>query len=66
MGLQADRADTVFYYKKNTYHIEFKTPTGRQSINQKRWEERIKQQGFAYYIIRSKENFIKIIESILA
>ena len=50
------------------YHslcIEFKTPKGRQSENQKVFQEQVEQHGNKYIIVRSVEDFIKEIKNYL-
>jgi len=44
------------------YFIEVKTPKGRQSPKQKTFQKHIEQMGMEYYIVRSLEDFKKIIE----
>lgn len=66
MGLQPGRSDLVFYYKNKAYMIELKTLKGRQSDEQKNWEAQITAQGFVYHLIRTEEEFKKIITTILS
>lgn len=65
MGLQTGRADMVFYYNRTAYHIEFKLPDGRQTPVQKKWQKIIEEAGYKYYIIRSEEEFQKLIRVII-
>jgi ATP-dependent exoDNAse (exonuclease V) beta subunit len=65
MGLIAGVSDTIFLWNGNTYLIEFKTDTGRQSKAQKAWQEKVGSQGFQYYIIRSVNEFKNLIREIL-
>ena len=65
MGLQAGRADMVFYYNGKATMIELKTPDGSQTPAQKKWEGLIREQGFDYYIIRSEEEFKALIQKII-
>lgn len=65
MGLQKGRADMVMYINATAYMIEFKTPTGTQQGAQKKWEALIKENGFAYYIVRTLEEFKILIKKIL-
>lgn len=44
-----------------TVYIEMKTKTGRQSKEQKRFEQIVKSLGFNYYIARNKEQFKAIV-----
>lgn len=45
--------------------IEMKTAKGRQSYNQKRYEEYITSRGCKYVICRSRDEFIYEIENYL-
>lgn len=47
LTLYADKGKTVF--------IEIKTPTGRQSQQQKRFQRAVENLGYEYIIIRSLE-----------
>jgi hypothetical protein len=44
-----------------TCWIEWKTPTGRQSEDQKRFEKLCRSLGHEYVIVRSEEEFLKVI-----
>lgn len=65
MGLQKGRSDMVFYYKGTATMIEMKTGSGRQTPDQKKWQEVIESAGFSYKICKSIENFKQIIIGIL-
>lgn len=61
-GLMSGVSDTIIILPNSKIiFIEFKTPKGRQTEKQKEFEDRIKKHGYAYYIIRSFEEFKKII-----
>ena len=65
MGLQKGRSDLVLYFKGKAYMLEMKTPSGYQSEKQKIWQKTIQEQGFKYYIIRNRIQFMNTIELIL-
>lgn len=65
MGVVAGRSDLVLYYDGKAHHIEVKTPKGKQSEAQKEWEKIIENQGFAYYIVYSLDDFIFLISFIV-
>jgi len=46
------------------FAIEMKTPTGKQSPAQKKWENRISEFGVKYYLCSSLEDFKSIISEI--
>lgn len=45
--------------------IEFKTAKGRQSPEQKKVQKALEAQGYRYEIVRSEEQFVKIIHEYL-
>lgn len=64
-GLQKGRADMVFYYKGVATMIELKILTGTQEPDQKIWQAKIEAAGFKYHLVRSLEEFQKIILAIV-
>lgn len=46
--------------------IEMKTPKGSQSDSQKEWESKITQDGYKYVIIRSLDEFRKVVKQYLS
>jgi hypothetical protein len=46
----------------NIVFIECKTPTGKQSQEQKQWQKLIEENGYRYEIVRSIEDAKKIFE----
>ena len=61
-GLMAGVSDTILILPNSKIiFVEFKTAKGRQSEKQKEFENRIKKHGYDYYIIRSFDEFKKII-----
>ena len=53
----------LFHY--NGLAIEMKTPTGRQSPEQRAWQSAIEAQGYKYAIARDVLGFVKIIQEYL-
>lgn len=45
--------------------IEMKTPTGRQSPEQRAWQAAVEAQGYKYAIARDVLGFVKIIQEYL-
>lgn len=63
-GLTAGVSDLLFLLPRGGYHglcIEMKTRTGRQSAEQKAWQAAVEAQGYLYVVIRSLDEFMKII-----
>jgi len=63
-GLLSGVSDTIIVYKGVCMFVEFKTITGAISANQNKFKERIEKQGFKYYIVRSLDQFKKLITEI--
>lgn len=68
-GALAGVADLILL-KSNRFYgallIEMKTPEGRQSESQKEWESKITQDGYKYVIIRSLDEFRKVVKQYLS
>lgn len=61
-GRVAGVADLTFYKPGGQpILIELKTETGRQSADQKQWQKAVENAGYSYVIVRSLEEFKKII-----
>ena len=61
-------SDTILFLARGGYHalcVEFKTEVGRQSDAQKAWQFKVEQQGYRYVVVRSLEEFKKLIEEYL-
>jgi hypothetical protein len=64
IGVVSGVADLHFFYNGKIYFLELKVEGGKQSANQKAWEDAIvAQQGF-YVIITSFEQFKNFINAI--
>ncbi len=64
-GLVAGIPDMLFIWKAKIYPFEFKTDIGRLNPNQKKIHEIWNNQGTPVTIIRSFEQWEKIIKSII-
>lgn len=53
--------DIIVFTKGRTIGLEIKTPIGRQSAEQKIMEQKMKEQGAEYYVVKSLEEVKKII-----
>lgn len=68
LGLVAGAPDTFLFIPRHGKHglaVEFKTETGAQSDAQKAFQARLEQNGYAYFICRSLEQFKTIINEYL-
>jgi len=66
MGQIKGVADTLFFWKKKLYFIEFKTELGKQSQDQIAFEIEAYNHCDGYIIIRSIEQFKTFINSVLS
>ena len=57
------RGETGFMYAGLC--IEMKTPTGRQSPEQRAWQAAVEAQGYKYAIVRDVLGFVKLIQEYL-
>lgn len=60
-GAMAGVSDLICVTPQKVLFIELKSKTGRQSVEQKAFEEKIKSLGFEYHIIRSLDEFENLI-----
>lgn len=65
-GLWAGVADLILLHAKGVLLIEMKTEKGRQSDSQKTWQKAVEAQGYRYEVVRSFEEFEKLIKNFLA
>lgn len=66
MGVRAGFPDFILLAPTSMYAylaIELKSPKGRQTANQKAYEEAVKQSGGRYIIIRSLDDFKKEVRN---
>jgi hypothetical protein len=64
-GLQTGVPDLVLMYNGKAYGIELKTNTGTLSDKQVKVHESWKKQGIDTFIVRTFEEFKKLIENIV-
>ena len=66
---EAANADLLLLVPDRLHHglcIEMKTPEGRQSAAQSRWQRAVEQMGYRYAICRSLGQFIELVEGYLS
>lgn len=68
-GVLRGVADLILL-KSNAHYgallIEMKTEKGKQSPNQREWQEKIEKDGYKYVICRSKEDFQREVNDYLS
>ena len=65
LGIQKGRSDFTFNFRGISYKIEVKTETGKQSKDQKEWQQLMELHGFKYYIVRSLKEFQQLINHLM-
>lgn len=55
-GLGNGSADLVGLFRGHFVAVEIKTPTGRQSDDQRRWQSLVESKGGFYAIVRSEDD----------
>ena len=61
IGLPGEADLTLFQRGGKTVFIEVKTPTGRQSKQQRAFQKRVEELGFEYKIVRSLDDAKNLI-----
>ena len=68
-GVLPGVADLILLHG-NAFHgallIEMKTPAGRQSREQRWWQQEVEKEGYRYVICRSLDEFIASVENYLS
>ena len=67
-GIRAGAADLILLTPRGGYGalcVEMKSPTGKQSPEQKEWQKQAEYAGNKYVVCRSVEEFIKEINTYL-
>ena len=65
MGVLAGVADLIFVFKEKVVFIELKKPSGgRQTDDQKIFQDRVSELGYEYYICRSVDEVLKALHFI--
>ena len=65
MGLRSGVSDLIMLYpKRSLTFLEVKTQKGKQSDKQKKFESRVCEHGFKYYVVRSVEDVAEILTRI--
>lgn len=61
IGLPGEADLTLFQKGGKTVFVEVKTPTGRQSKQQRTFQKRVEELGFKYKIVRSLDDAKNLI-----
>ena len=63
LGSLAGVSDLICIIPNHIMFIEMKSKTGRQSLEQKQFQQRVTSLGFEYHLIRSFDDFHNLIQS---
>ena len=63
MGVVAGVSDMIWLSPTGAVMLEFKAEKGKQSLSQKWWEGVVQDAGYRYEVIRSVEDFQKVISA---
>ena len=69
LGLISGVSDLILLIPNKLHHalcIEMKTEVGRQSESQILWQSKVEAQGFRYEVVRSLEEFKRLINEYLS
>lgn len=69
MGVVKGVSDTLMLIPRGKWHglcIEYKREDGYQSQAQKEWQSKVEAQGYRYEVVRSLEEFKKLIKEYLS
>ena len=61
LGSYPGLPDRVAHYRGTVYYFEMKTPTGRLSDAQKRFQKQCKYDDIEYHVIRSVDDIIEVL-----
>jgi hypothetical protein len=64
IGLTAGVADMTYLSGKGAIFLEFKANKGKQSLSQKWWQGVVQEAGYRYEVIRSIEDFQRVVASV--
>ena len=64
IGIKGESDLTLFTKQGQTIFIEIKTPSGRQSAEQKHFQKVVESYGFRYIILRSVEDAERLIREV--
>jgi len=62
IGSYRGAPDRIAIKNNRVLFLEIKRPGGRQSIHQQRFQKNIEEHGGEYYVVKSLDDLIKIID----
>lgn len=61
MGLRSGVSDMVLIFPGQVVFVEVKDEKGKQSDAQRRFQDKVNELGFDYYLVRSVEDVEKVV-----
>jgi hypothetical protein len=62
MGLRPGVSDLILWLGDKTVYMEVKTPKGKQSEAQKRFQKRCEESGRIYCVVHSLDEAMKVVD----
>jgi hypothetical protein len=69
MGVVKGVSDTLMFIPRGRWHglcVEYKREDGYQSQAQKDWQSKVEAQGYRYEVVRSLEEFKRLVNDYLS
>ncbi|NBW20142.1 MAG: VRR-NUC domain-containing protein [Caulobacteraceae bacterium] len=64
MGVVAGVSDMIWLSPTGAVMLEFKAEKGKQSLSQKWWQSVVQEAGYRYEVIRSVEDFQRVVAGV--
>ena len=61
MGLRSGVSDLIILLPGRVIFLEVKTPAGTQSPNQKKFQKKVEELGFEYFLVRSVDDVSRLV-----
>ena len=65
-GIIPGVSDMILLAKGTAVFIEFKTPEGKQSESQKKWQTHIENFGYSYHLVHSLSEFQTLCQKLVS
>jgi hypothetical protein len=65
MGLRSGVSDMVLIFQDHLVFVEVKDEKGKQSDAQRKFEEKVNELGFEYFLVKSVEDVQKVVDKFI-
>ena len=65
MGLRSGVSDMVLIFPGQVVFVEVKDENGKQSDNQRRFQDKVNELGFDYFLVKSVEDVQKVVDKFI-